>query len=77
MNDYLHRIEINPRKMVGKSVIKGTRITVELILRLLAQGAAFEDILDAYPHLKKQDILACLEYATRTLEAMPKIAYGN
>ena len=45
--------------MVGKPVIKGTRITVELVLRLLAQGATPEEITKTYPHLKKRDILAC------------------
>lgn len=49
--------------MVGKPVIKGTRITVELILRLLAQGQMVNDILENYPHLKKDDILAAIEYA--------------
>lgn len=54
--------------MAGKPIIKGTRITVELILRLLANGATQNEILKTYPHLTKQDILACLEYATKTLE---------
>ena len=69
MEDYKTYIEINPKKMVGKPVIKGTRITVELILRLLAQGATFNEIIQTYPHLKKEQILACLEYATQILEA--------
>jgi len=60
---YQNRITVDPKVMVGKPVIKGTRITVELILRLLAQGQAIEEILKAYPHLKKEDILAALEYA--------------
>jgi uncharacterized protein (DUF433 family) len=61
---YQNRIVIDPKIMVGKPVIKGTRITVELILRLLAQGQTIEEILKAYPHLKREDILAALEYAT-------------
>jgi uncharacterized protein (DUF433 family) len=58
-------IEINPKIMVGKPVIKGTRITVELILEKLASGQAIEDILRSYPHLDREQILTCLEYAHR------------
>jgi uncharacterized protein (DUF433 family) len=65
---YQNRIIVDPKVMVGKPVIKGTRITVELILRLLAQGHTIEEILKAYPHLKKEDILAVLEYATEIIE---------
>jgi uncharacterized protein (DUF433 family) len=65
---YQNRIIVDPKVMVGKPVIKGTRITVELILRLLAQGQTIEEILKAYPHLKKEDILAALEYATKIIE---------
>ncbi len=60
---YQNRITINPKIMVGKPIIKGTRITVELILRLLAQGMAKQEILENYPHLQEQDIQAVLEYA--------------
>lgn len=69
MKDYKTYIEINSKKMVGKPVIKDTRITVELVLHLLAQGATFDEIIGIYPHLKKEQILACLEYATQILEA--------
>jgi uncharacterized protein (DUF433 family) len=50
------RIEINPKVMMGKPVISGTRIPVELILRKLSEGATEEDLLDAYPRLKRDDI---------------------
>ena len=63
-----NRITVDPKVMVGKPVIKGTRITVELILRLLAQDQAIEEILKAYPHLKKEDILAALKYAAEIIE---------
>ncbi len=53
---YQNRITVDPKIIIGKPVIKGTRITVELILRLLAQGMAEKEILENYPHLKKQDI---------------------
>ncbi len=65
---YQNRITVDPKIMVGKPVIKGTRITVELILRLLAQGQTQNDILQAYPHLTKEDILAALEYASQAVE---------
>ena len=51
--------------MVGKPVIRGTRISVEQILRLLAQGLTFEEILKDYPHLTKEDIVAALIYAAK------------
>ena len=54
--------------MVGKPIVKGTRITVELILRQLGQGVAIKDILVNYPHLKKEDIFAAIEYAARLVE---------
>jgi len=62
-----HLIEINPKIMVGKPVIKGTRITVELILEKLAGDETIEDILRSYPHLNRAQILACLEYAHRSM----------
>ena len=53
-------IEVNPKIMLGKPVIKGTRITVEMILRKLGEGATEKDLLAAYPHLKQQDLRAVL-----------------
>lgn len=66
--ELLDRISINPRVMVGKPVIKGTRLTVEYILGLLAHGASIEEILTEYPGLVKGDIYACLLFASRTLQ---------
>ncbi len=63
MKTHHDRIEINPDVMLGKPVIKGTRIPVELVIRKLGEGAALEDLLDAYPNLKKDDIQAALLYA--------------
>ena len=54
------RIEVNPRIMLGKPVIRGTRIPVELILRKLSEGATEEMLLEAYPHLTREDIRAAL-----------------
>lgn len=57
------RIEINPAVMLGKPVIRGTRIPVELVLRKLSEGATEADLLDAYPRLEPADIRAALAYA--------------
>ncbi|MCI0512583.1 DUF433 domain-containing protein [candidate division KSB1 bacterium] len=56
----LQRIVIDPRIMAGKPIIRGTRIPVELIMRLLAQGISVADVLDDYPHLHPEDIQAVL-----------------
>lgn len=61
------RIEINPDVLLGKPVIRGTRIPVELILRKLSEGATEADIIDAYPRLTKEDIHAALAYAASSL----------
>ena len=57
------RISADPNVMLGKPCIKGTRITVELILRKLGAGRSFADLLDAYPHLTEADLLAALAFA--------------
>jgi uncharacterized protein (DUF433 family) len=62
-----NRIEINPEVMLGKPVIRGTRIPVELILRKLSEGATEADLLDAYPRLTPADIRAALAYAADTI----------
>lgn len=61
------RIEVDPGIMMGKPVIRGTRIPVELLLRKLGGGATEEDLLDAYPRLTREDIRAAMEYAAATL----------
>ena len=61
------RIEINPKVMLGKPVIRGTRIPVELLLRKLSEGAAEADLLDAYPRLTREDIQAAIGYAADTV----------
>ena len=58
-----NRIVPDPRIMTGKPTIRGTRITIELLLRQLAQGVSIDDILRNYPRLQKADILAVLAYA--------------
>ena len=61
--DYKERITSDPDIMLGKPVIKGTRITIELILRKLSEGMIIEELLEAYPHLTKEDIFAALSYS--------------
>ena len=61
------RIEVNPKVMMGKPVIRGTRLTVELILRKLSEGADEEDLMEAYPKLTREDIQAAIRYAADTL----------
>jgi len=61
----LGRIIVDPKIMVGKPIIKGTRIPVEQILRLLGHGLTIEQILKDYPHLTKDDIQAALLYASK------------
>ncbi len=61
----LERIIVDPKIMAGKPVIKGTRIPVELILKLLAQGLTEKEILEDYPNLVKEDVRAALMYAAK------------
>lgn len=69
MIDYRKHIQSNPKIMLGKPTVKGTRITVELLLRKIADGYTFEDILEMYPHLKLEDILASIAYAAAIMES--------
>jgi uncharacterized protein (DUF433 family) len=62
------RIIINPGIMAGKPIVKGTRIPVDTIIRLLARGMNQEEILEDYPNLKKEDIQAALEYVADIVE---------
>ena len=67
MNAYSQHIVADHRVMLGKPVIKGTRITVELILRKLAQGATPQDLIQMYPHITSEDISAVFLYAAEVL----------
>ena len=64
----LERIVLNPKVMVGKPVIRGTRLTVDYILNLLAHGATEKDILMEYKGVTEEDIRACYLFATKTLK---------
>ncbi len=66
--------------MLGKPVVRGTRIPVELILRKLAEGTSEEDLLDAYPHLTREDIRAAIAFAADTVaheETLPVAQAGR
>ena len=62
-----NRIEINPNVMLGKPVIRDTRIPVELLIRKLSEGATEDELLNAYPRLTNDDIKAALAYAADIL----------
>ena len=64
----MDRIELNPRVCNGKPVIKGTRITVSVILEQIAEGETLDTLLAGYPELKKEDIQAALLYAKASLD---------
>jgi uncharacterized protein (DUF433 family) len=66
--DWRNRITIDPNILVGKPIIKGTRLAVEFILELLANGWTIENILKNYPQLKREDVIATLKYATEVLK---------
>jgi uncharacterized protein (DUF433 family) len=61
------RIEVNPKVMLGKPVIRGTRVPVELLLRKLSEGATESELLDAYPRITRRDIQAAIRYAADTV----------
>jgi uncharacterized protein (DUF433 family) len=63
------RITLDPKVLAGKPVVKGTRISVELIVDLLANGWTQDQILDSYPQITVDDIRACLAYASEILHA--------
>jgi uncharacterized protein (DUF433 family) len=67
IDQLLERISVNPKVMVGKPVIRGTRVPVELIVKMLAQGIAEQEILTEYPRLEPEDIRAALAYASAIL----------
>ena len=64
----MSRITFNPNVLGGKPVIKGTRIFVDFILELLSSGMSIEEIIKEYKHLKREDVLSALEYASQALK---------
>jgi uncharacterized protein (DUF433 family) len=67
--DWRERIVVNPKVLVGKPVVKGTRIAVELVIDLLACGYSKEQIIEQHDHITVEDIQACLAYASETLRS--------
>lgn len=65
----LNRIEVNPKILTGKPVIKGTRLSVQFIVGLMAQGITVNEILEEYKNLSPEDIRACLLFAAQVLES--------
>jgi uncharacterized protein (DUF433 family) len=67
--DWRSRIVADPDVLVGKPVIKGTRISVELVMDLLAAGYTIDQIIEQYDHLTREDIQACLAYAKEVVQS--------
>ena len=75
-HELLERIAVNSKIMVGKPVIRGTRLTVEFIMNLLAHGATVTEILIEYEGLTQDDIQACILFATKSLESTTFMPLG-
>jgi len=71
------RVEINSKIMLGKPVIRGTRITVELVLRKLAEGATEADLIDMYPHLTIDDVRAAISYGADSVSHEETTFFGD
>jgi len=67
--NWRERISIDPQVLVGKPVVKNTRLAVEFVVGLLAQGWKEDDLLQNYPNLTHDDVLACLQYASEVLQS--------
>ncbi|MGA2522794.1 MAG: DUF433 domain-containing protein [Candidatus Bathyarchaeia archaeon] len=68
IGDWQERIVVDPKVLVGKPVIKGTRLSVEFILDLLANDWTIKQILDEYPQLEREDVMAVLKYAAEMVK---------
>lgn len=75
--NWKQRIVVDPEILVGKPIIKGTRISVELILDRVADGWTMEDILESYPHITRDDVLAALSFAAELFKEETFIAVGK
>jgi len=69
-DDLIERITLKPEILAGKPVIRGTRLSVQYILGLLAQGETTQDILNEYDGLTEEDVKACLLFATKSLDSV-------
>ena len=73
----LERITVNPDICNGKPVIRGTRITAQTVLEFLAAGDSVEDVLQEYPSLKRKDVQACLDYASKLMGNHYSVVLGK
>lgn len=79
-DELLDRVEINPAVMLGKPIIRGTRLTVEIILEKLAAGRTVDEVKEDYPFLAREDVLAALAYARNAIgtdELIPNVTQGR
>ena len=79
-DDLLERIAIDPQVMMGKPVVRGTRITVEILLEKIAAGCSIDEILADYPRLTRDDVLGAVAYAREALstdEIIPRLHIGG
>ncbi len=67
--DITQYINSDPKVMLGKPVIKGTRITVELLLTKLSEGFTADDLIEIYPNIKENDVKACIAYAAQVIQS--------
>ncbi len=77
MMNWKNRIIVDPAVLVGKPIIKGTRISVELILDRVADGWTMEDMLASYPHITREDVLAALSFAAEIFREERFVAVGK
>jgi len=75
--EWQNYITANPAVLAGKPVIKGTRISVELVLECLSRGWTVDDILSQYPHLSRQGVVACIDYARDVVRSETVTAIGS
>jgi len=74
--NHLDRITINPKVMSGRPTIRNMRFTVPQMLELLAGGMTFEEILDDYPYVEREDIFACLHYAVKSTSSRQVVSFA-
>lgn len=71
--DWQERIEIDPERLVGKPVVRGTRLSVALVVAMVADGWDEQRIVAEYPGLTPEDVRACLRYAARTIPSLSRV----
>jgi uncharacterized protein (DUF433 family) len=74
MNDWKNRITVDPEILVGKPIVRGTRISVELLMDRLGDGWTMEQILESYPRLTRDDVLAAIRFVTEVFREEDYIA---